>query len=305
MNIPLHPARLCQTAIMPAGSLFGAIEAGGTKFLCGIGTGPEDIRIVHIATTSPEQTVAAAVAWLREQGGDQLAGVGIGSFGPVDINPESPTWGYITSTPKPGWRNFDFAGAVKGSLGLPLAFNSDVNAAVLGEVRWGAARNISSCLYLTVGTGIGGGAVAAGRLLPGTSHPEMGHIRVPHDFTRDPYPGACPFHGDCLEGLASGPALEGRWGVPAASLGVNHPAWKLEANYLAHGIANFACTLSPELVLLGGGVMRQAALMEMIRREVSRLLGGYIATPAIESPALGQRAGILGALSLALSASAV
>ena len=190
-------------------ALYGAIEAGGTKFVCGVGTGPEDLVTTRIPTTSPEATVAAAVSWLREQSAGRLRAIGIGSFGPVDLNN-----GYITSTPKAGWRNFDLAGSVGRALGVPVRLDTDVNAAVLGEARWGAARDVSNCLYLTVGTGIGGGAIAGGEILHGLTHPEMGHIRIPHDTAVDPYPGVCPWHGDCLEGLASGPAIEGRWKSP-------------------------------------------------------------------------------------------
>ena len=271
--------------------VFGAIEAGGTKFICGAGTGPDDLQTIEIPTTTPEQTVTTAVAWLR---GHAPCAVGIGSFGPVDINPVSPTWGHITSTPKAGWQNFDFAGSVHRALDVPVFFNSDVNSAVLGEAAWGAAQGVSNCLYLTVGTGIGGGAILSGQLLHGASHPEMGHIRIPHDS----FPGICPFHGNCLEGLASGPAIEARWGKPAQELPPDHPAWQLEAQYLAAAIANFTCILSPELVLLGGGVMRQSTLFPLIRREVARLVAGYVAVPEIQPPALGQRAGVLGALAL-------
>jgi fructokinase len=277
--------------------IFGAVEAGGTKFVCGAGTCPEDLVLTQIATTSPAATAAAAIAWLKEH---RVAAVGIGSFGPVDLNPASPTWGYITSTPKPGWQNFDLAGAFARGLGVPVRFNTDVNAAVLGEARWGAGRDVSNCLYLTVGTGIGGGAIIGGRLLHGLTHPEMGHVRIPHDRGRDPFRGNCPYHGDCLEGLASGPAIEARWGVPAAELPAGHPAWALEAEYLAHGIANFVCTLSPERILLGGGVMEQAHLYAMVRAELACLLGGYIAQlPMVIAPELGNRAGVLGALALA------
>jgi fructokinase len=280
--------------------VWGAIEAGGSKFVCGVGTGPEDFQSIEIPTTAPAPTIAAVLAWLRTKFGERLAGVGIGSFGPVDIDPASPTWGFITSTPKAEWRNFDFADAVHQALGVPVHFNTDVNAAMLGEARWGAARGIPNCLYLTVGTGIGGGALSSGRLLQGMSHPEMGHIRVPHDLLRDPFPGVCPYHGDCLEGLASGPAIGARWGKSPAELPDDHPAWLLEAQYLAFGVVNFAATFAPERILLGGGVMRQTRLFEMIRTEVARLLNGYVAVPEILPPALGQRAGVLGALALAL-----
>jgi fructokinase len=275
--------------------LFGAIEAGGTKFVCGIGTGPEDLQTIQFPTTTPESTVAAAVSWLKQNAGPGLSAVGIGSFGPVDI-----TRGYITNTPKAAWQNYDFAGAIRRALGVPVHFNSDVNAAILGEARWGAARDVPNCLYLTIGTGIGGGAISSGHLLHGASHPEMGHIRIPHDPSTDPFPGLCPFHGDCLEGLASGPAIEARWGKPASQLPADHPAWILEARYLACGIANFACTFSPQRVLLGGGVMQQSGLFDKIRQEAVRVLAGYIPVPEIQPPQLGQRAGVLGALALAL-----
>jgi len=272
--------------------LWGAIEAGGTKFVCGVGSGPEDFRSKEIPTSTPQPTIAAVVAALRELAPAGLRSVGVGSFGPVDINPASPAWGSITSTPKTAWRNYNIAGAVNRALAVPVHFNTDVNAAILGEARWGAARGIPNCLYLTVGTGIGGGALSSGRLLQGISHPEMGHIHVPHDSLRDPFHGVCPYHRDCLEGLASGPAMEARWGVSPVKLPADHPAWPL-------GIANFACTLGPQRVLIGGGVMRQSVLLEMIRSEVARLLGGYIALPEILPPLLGQRAGVLGALALA------
>jgi fructokinase len=286
--------------------LFGAIEAGGTKFVCGVGTGPEDLQITQIPTTSPEPTLAAVIEWLRKHSkdgssNDGLRAIGIGSFGPVDIDPASPTYGFITNTPKISWQNYNLAGAVQKAFAVPVHFTSDVNAAILAEARWGAARDIPSCVYLTIGTGIGGSALSSGRLLHGTSHPEMGHIRVPHDLTRDPFPGICPFHGDCLEGLASGPAIEARWGKPAATLPPDHPAWTLEAQYLAQGIANIACILAPHRILPGGGVMEQSFLIERIRLEVARLLADYVTVPEIQPPQLGQRAGVLGALSLAIS----
>ncbi len=275
--------------------MIGAIEAGGTKFVCGVGTSPEDLTTTRIPTTTPEATVAAAVAWLREQSQGQLRAVGIGSFGPVDRER-----GFITSTPKAAWRNYDFAGTMARALGVPVRLDTDVNAAVLGEARWGAARDVRDCLYLTVGTGIGGGAIAGGAVLHGLTHPEMGHIRIPHDWNADPYPGFCPYHGDCLEGLASGPAIEQRWGRPGLELPPDHPAWALEARYLALGIANFVCTLSPARILIGGGVMRQARLYEMIGIELARLLAGYVQKlPEILPPGLGELSGVLGAMVLA------
>lgn len=281
----------------PFMAVFGAIEAGGTKFVCGVGTGPEDLVTTQIPTGAPEETVAAAVSWLREKSSGGLRAVGIGSFGPVDL-----ATGYITSTPKTAWRNHDLAGSVRKALGVPVRFDTDVNAAVLGESRWGAAREVSNCLYLTIGTGIGGGAIVGGEILHGLTHTEMGHIRIPHDIAVDPFPGACPYHGNCLEGLASGPAIEARWGASGRDLPADHPAWALEAKYLAYGIANFVCTLSPERILIGGGVMRRTHLYEMVRTETGRILAGYVERiPEIMPPQLGERSGVLGALELAHS----
>ncbi len=280
--------------------MFGAIEAGGTKFVCGVGTGPDDIVSTQIPTTSPAETLARTIAWLGQY---NLRAVGIGSFGPVDLRPESPSWGFITSTPKTAWRNCDLAGAVSRGLRVPVRFDTDVNAAVRGEARWGAARGVSNCVYLTIGTGIGGGAIVGGSVLHGLTHPEMGHIRVPHDWAADPFRGCCPYHGDCLEGLASGPAIAARWGLMGEDMEPDHTAWVLEAKYLSYGIANFVCTLSPERILVGGGVMRQAHLYDRINVEVERLLGGYVGKiPPVAPAGLGERAGLLGALALAMDA---
>lgn len=287
--------------------MFGAIEAGGTKFVCAVGTEPDNLVVTQLPTTSPEDTTGHAVAFLREHSGGRLQAVGVGSFGPVDLCPSSPTFGYITSTPKAAWQNYDFAGAVRKALGVPVGFDTDVDAAALGEARWGAARSISDFLYLTVGTGIGGGAIVNGQILHGLVHPEVGHIRIPHDWKRDPYEGCCPFHGDCLEGLAAGPSIERRWGKPAQDLPAEHPAWALEAHYLALGLANWVCTLSPKRMVVGGGVMQQHWLFPLIRAELLGILNGYVRSKdLIENvdeyvvpPKLGNRSGIAGALVLA------
>jgi fructokinase len=281
--------------------MYGAIEAGGAKFICGAGTGPQDLQTTRIPTTTPHETVAAALAWLRKC---EVSAVGIGSFGPVDLDPKSKYWGHITNTPKSAWRNFDLAGEIGRALNVSVHIDTDVNAAALAEARWGAGRGLPNFLYVTVGSGIGGGAFASGRLLRGMSHPEMGHIRVPHDWERDPYPGSCPFHGDCLEGLASGPAIEERWRAKAADLPDDHPAWELEAQYLAVGLANFACMLSPARILVGGGVMRRQHLYHSIRRKLPEVLKDYVAVPDVGPPELGDRAGVLGALALAENARA-
>jgi fructokinase len=284
----------------------GAIEAGGTKFVCAVGTPQgELIRETRIPTSSPAETLEQVVAFFRSHG-EALAAVGIASFGPVELNPSSPAYGFITSTPKVGWRNFDLRGAVRAALAVPAAFTTDVNAAALAESRWGAAQGLRTSMYVTVGTGIGGAAIIDGSILHGFSHPEMGHIRVPHDVIRDPFRGICPFHGDCLEGLASGPALEARWRASAPELAPDHPAWPLEAEYLALACVNWICTLSPGRIVLGGGLMRPH-LFPLVREHVATLMNRYIDAPELANgidqyvvpSALAGRAGVLGALLLA------
>ena len=286
--------------------MLGAIEAGGTKFICGIGTGPEDLRTAQFPTSTPDITLASVIEFFR-QAGDHYDAIGIGSFGPVDLDPASPTYGRITSTPKVGWQDFDLAGTVQRTLNAPVNFDTDVNAAILGEARWGAARYLDDAVYLTVGTGIGGGVLAHGRLVHGLLHPEIGHLRLPHDKTRDPFEGICPYHGDCFEGLACGPALQARWKQPALTLPPDHPAWELEAHYLALALMNLTVTLSPRRIILGGGVMQQPHLFDLLRREFGRLMNGYIRRDEvlhhlgsyIQPPGLGSQSGVLGALVLA------
>lgn len=286
--------------------MFGAIEAGGTKFVCGIGTGPEDLEVIRIPTTSPEASLKQTINFFRNSP-KPIRAIGIGSFGPLDLNPESATFGCITSTPKPGWQDYDIAGAISEGLGVPVGLDTDVNAAALGEGRWGAADGLHDFLYLTVGTGIGGGAVVNGAVLHGMVHPEMGHIRVPHDRSKDPFPGICPFHSDCLEGLVSGPAIEARWGIAPDDLPEHHEAWALEAHYLALGLVSWICTLSPQRIIVGGGVMQQPRLFLMMRSNLASLLNGYIKAKALTSeingfvvpPKLGSLSGVLGALVLA------
>jgi fructokinase len=284
---------------------YGGIEAGGTKFVCAVGSSPDDLHETRFPTTTPEETIDRTIAFFRAQ--PRLAAIGIGSFGPIDLHRDSPTFGYITTTPKAGWHSTDLAGAIRRALGVPVGIDTDVNTAALGEHRWGAARGLDTFIYLTIGTGVGGGGMSSGKLLHGLIHPEMGHIRVPRDPAQDPFPGSCPFHGDCLEGLASGPALERRWGASAEALPADHPAWELEAQYLALALVNYVCTLSPQRIILGGVVMEQPQLFPLIRNKVLRLLNGYVQSPAIiedidayiVSPGLGRRAGVLGAVALA------
>jgi fructokinase len=275
--------------------------------VCGVGTGPDDLQLTTVPTTSPQATIDQIIAFFRDQAGRELSAVGVGAFGPIDLHPESPTFGFITSTPKVGWQQYDLAWTLYRALQVPIGFDTDVNAAAAGEARWGAGRGFPNFLYLTVGTGIGGGALVNGEVIHGLLHPEMGHIRIPHDLGADPFPGSCPYHKDCLEGLASGPAMQARWGKRAQELPADHPAWALEAHYLALGLATWVCTVSPERILLGGGVMQQASLFPLIRQELLRLLNGYIdAKPLLNEidsyvapPELGSRAGVLGAMVLA------
>ena len=289
--------------------LFGGIEAGGTKFVCAIGSGPADLRNeVRFPTTTPTETIDRAIAYFKEQAVQEpLAAVGIAAFGPVDPNPESATFGYITTTPKPGWANTNFGQAISRALGVPVGFDTDVNGAALGEHRWGAAQGLDNFIYLTIGTGIGGGGLVNGRLMHGLIHPEMGHILLP-PHPDDPQPeGFCPYHGHCLEGMANGPAIEQRWGQRAETLPPDHLAWALEAHYLALGLVDLICTVSPERIIMGGGVMEQPQLFPMLRRQVQALLNGYVQSPVILEkideyivpPGLGNKAGVLGAIALA------
>lgn len=280
-------------------SRVGGIEAGGSKFVCAVGSGPDDLDSLEVPTTTPQDTICRVIDFFERRG--RVEAMGIGSFGPIDPNPKSATFGCITSTPKLAWRNFDLAGAIREALPVKVAFDTDVNAAALAEFRWGAAQGLHTFLYLTVGTGVGGGGMVNGRLLHGRRHPEMGHMRVPHDRERDPFSGNCPYHGDCLEGLAAAPAIEARWAKPAHALPADHPAWKLEAHYLALGIVNLTFALSPQCIVLGGGVMRREELYALIRAKVTTSLNGYVDAPEIVPPLLGERAGVLGAIALAQS----
>lgn len=288
--------------------LLGGIEAGGTKFVCAVGDGSgEVLDEARIPTTDPEETLGLAVDFFRRAGRESpLAAVGVACFGPIDLDPASETFGHITLSPKHRWNQADVVGPVARALGVPVALDTDVNGAAFGEHRWGAARGLDTFVYLTVGTGIGGGALVHGRLLHGMLHPEMGHLLVERRADDD-FAGTCPFHRTCLEGLAGGPAIEQRWGRKAETLPEDHPAWELEAHYLALGVVNLVCTLSPERVILGGGVMSQRQLFPSIRRKVRELLNGYLQTPAVLTdndefivpPGLGNRAGVLGAIALA------
>lgn len=287
------------------GKLFGGIEAGGTKFICAVGTSPDRLTDVEtFETRSPEVTLRRVISFFRTFRG--VAAIGIGSFGPVDPDPNSATFGRITSTPKKEWAHTDFAGFIRSELGVPVAFDTDVNVAALGEHRCGAGSGLDTFIYLTVGTGIGGGMLSAGKCHHGLLHPEMGHVRVPR-AEGDTFAGLCPYHGDCLEGMASGPAIEARAGRTPRELGPENSVWTFEVHYLSMALVNYVCVLSPERIILGGGVMNQAHLFPRIRSEVLRLLNGYVRAGEILDeidsyivpPALGERSGIVGAVALA------
>jgi fructokinase len=286
--------------------LYGGIEAGGTKWVCGVGHGTDQLVSQEVfPTADPGRTLARAIAFFRAH--EPLDAIGIGSFGPIDRRPESPTWGHITSTAKPGWRNTNVVGALESQLAVPVAFDTDVNAALVAESLWGAGRDVADLAYITVGTGIGAGMLAGGRLIHGTAHPEFGHMRIPRDDSRDDFAGVCPFHNDCLEGLASGPALYARWGMKPELIKDVH-AWEIEAEYLALGVVNLIMLLSPLLVIIGGGVTKHRGLLPGVSEHVVRLLAGYLA-PSLEQailagnylvqPTLEDRAGVLGAIALA------
>ena len=287
---------------------FGALEAGGTKMVLSLMD--EDgtmLERVSMPTLTPAETMPEMIDFFRTR---QIAALGIGCFGPLDLRPDSPTYGYITSTPKLSWRNYPIVGAFREALGVPVKLDTDVNGAAIAEHALGAAKGLGSCVYVTVGTGIGGGVVLDGKPVHGLVHPEFGH-QLMRLVPEDPMPqGVCPYHQGCLEGLASGPAIQKRWGRPAVELPPDHPAWALEAAYLAQMCVNAMVTFSPEKIILGGGVMQQAHLFPMIRRKTVELLGGYVQHPAVEAgltdyivaPGLGVNSGVTGAYLLAKAA---
>jgi len=283
--------------------MLGAIEAGGTKFVCAVGDENGQIHErIQIPTTVPEETMGQVLEFFRQY---SLEAIGIGSFGPIDVNRESSTYGYITSTPKVAWRNYPFVQALKEAFNVPVGFTTDVNAAALGEVTIGAAKGLDSCLYITVGTGIGAGAVVQGKLLEGLSHPEMGHILV-RRHEDDRYKGKCPYHHDCLEGLAAGPAIEERWGDKGVNLVTRPEVWDLEGYYIAQALMQYILILSPKRIILGGGVAKQEQVFSAVSKYLSELLNDYLALPDLAEyivcPGLGDNAGITGALILAKQA---
>jgi fructokinase len=286
--------------------LYGAVEAGGTKFVCLVGRGPDDIvATTTFPTTDPATTLAATVAFFRDQARLPTA-VGVASFGPVELRRRRPDYGHITQTPKPGWPGTDIAGIVGESLGVPIGFDTDVNGAALGEGRWGAARDDESHAYVTVGTGVGVGIVVAGRVVHGLIHPEAGHVAV-RRVPDDDFDGSCPYHGDCLEGMASGSALAARFGKSATELSKPERARAadLVAAYVADGLRGLIYTVAPERIILGGGVSELPGLMPRLHDSLTQSLGGYPGLPEhraagfLVRPALGSLSGALGGLVLA------
>jgi fructokinase len=291
--------------------LYGGIEAGGTKFVCMVGTGPQKVvDEIRFPTVYPEETIQRAIAFFEPyvQRGE-LAGVGIASFGPLDLDPASPTYGYITTTPKPHWNQVDLHGRIQQALNLPIAFETDVNAAAFGEHYWiKENQTLDPFAYMTIGTGIGVGVLANGHPVHGLMHTEIGHVAVPHNLDRDPFPGICPYHNDCLEGLASGASMYKRWGQTAETLPHSHPGWDLEAEYIALALTNLIYIFSPQRIVLGGGVSQHAGFLAEVRSKIQKYLNGYIQSPMvlekidsyIVPPKLANQSGVLGAIAMAI-----
>jgi fructokinase len=284
--------------------LYGGVETGGSWCVCALGTGPGRLEALEkFRTAEPRETVAQIVGFFERHARPRA--VGVAAFGPIELDPASAAWGTLGATPKPGWSGWPLGSSLRDALRLPVIIETDTAAAALGERRWGAGQGCESLCYLTVGTGIGAGLVIGGAPVHGLMHPEVGHIRVPHDRRHDPFEGSCPFHGDCWEGLAAGPALAARWGTAGDRLGDDHPAWELEAEYLASGILSIVLIAAPRRVIAGGGVMQRRGLLERVRGRLPELLADYPPGPRIAAdpgylatPALGDEAGVLGAIAL-------
>ncbi|MFD0671168.1 ROK family protein [Cohnella sp. GCM10027633] len=285
----------------------GAVEAGGTKFVCGIGNeSGEVLDRVSFPTEQPEKTLGQVVAYFKDK---NVSAIGIGSFGPINIDVASPEYGYVTTTPKPGWGNYPVLPELRKAFDVPFGWDTDVNAAALGEATWGAAKGLDSCLYYTIGTGVGVGVYLEGKLAHGLVHPEGGHV-LTRLYPGDTFEGVCPYHGNCLEGVAAGPAIQARWGVKAHELPVDHEAWKIEAYYIGQAVASAILLVSPKKVILGGGVMHQMQLFPLIREQVRKNLNGYVSASAVAEgieeyivpPGLGDNAGLCGSLALGLRA---
>ncbi|WP_207696394.1 fructokinase ScrK [Enterococcus sp. DIV0212c] len=278
----------------------GSIEAGGTKFVCGIGNDQlEIIERVSFPTTTPEETMTLVIGFFKKY---NLKAIGIGSFGPINIHKNSATYGHITSTPKLAWQDYDIVGAMKKEFDVPIAFTTDVNAAAYGEYVAGSAKGLSSCVYYTIGTGVGAGAIQNGDFIEGFSHPEMGHMIVKR-HPEDQFEGSCPFHSDCLEGMAAGPAIEKRVGKKGQELTEEDPIWVIEAYYIAQSAYNTTLILAPDVIIFGGGVMKQRHMLAKVHHEFEKLINGYVKTPPLEqyivTPKLEDDPGTIGCLALA------
>lgn len=285
-------------------TFYGLIEAGGTKFVLGVGSGKDDIRATRrIETTTPAETLGAVIDWFRAQG--PIDAIGIGSFGPLELDKASPDWGHITHTPKPHWSGADIAGPLARALDCPVAIDTDVNGAALAEYLWGAGAGHKSVVYLTIGTGVGGGAVLDGKIVHGIGHPEMGHFSLPRHPDDTDYAGHCPFHGACLEGLAAGPSIIARWGASLSELPADHPAHKIIAFYLAQAAVTMQAIFAPGRIIFGGGVMGTPGLIDQVRVAAAELGASYFVGDLhqiVTLPGLGDQAGLLGALALAQAA---
>lgn len=280
----------------------GAIEAGGTKFVCAIGNEHNEIiERVAFPTTTPEETLAKVFAFFDQYQGELIA-IGIGSFGPIEVRQDSPQYGHILSTPKLAWKNFDFLFAMKARYNIAMAWTTDVNAAAVGEASLGAAKDLKNMLYVTVGTGVGVGALVNGQLLEGLGHPEMGHVIV-HPHPEDHYAGFCPYHGNCLEGMAAGPSIDGRLGVSGKDVAPDHAVWDYVANYLGQALVDYTLILRPERIVIGGGNMKVPGMLDKIKQQYEQLMADYVDYPDLADyivlPGLGDDAGITGALTLA------
>jgi fructokinase len=280
---------------------YGLVEAGGTKFVLGVATDKDAIEATaRIDTTTPDETIGAMVDWFKMHG--PITAIGVASFGPLELDIASANWGYITATTKPNWSNTDIAGPLTRAMGCPVAIDTDVNGAALAESIWGAGQGQRAMLYFTIGTGIGGGAIVDGRILHGLSHPEMGHIRLPRHPDDFAFAGCCPFHGDCLEGLASGPAIKARWGVSLSELPDDHVAHDIIAFYIAQAVVTMQSIFEPGRIIFGGGVMATPGLIDRVKAKAAALGSGYfrsVANDIVTLPGLGDHAGLLGALALA------
>lgn len=290
-------------------SYYGGIEAGGTKFVCCIGDDEGNIiDSRRIATISPEETMPEVISFFKKF--PDIKSIGIGSFGPVDLDETSKTYGFITDTPKTKWKNFNFLGEMKSHFDVPMGFDTDVNVAALGEYTWGAAKNISDFIYITVGTGVGVGHIVNHQFAHGLTHPEMGHILVNRsDSEKEYFNGVCPYHSNCLEGMAAGPSVNTRWGVEHSGvLPQDHVAWEIESDYLAQALMTYILICSPKKIIIGGGVMHQQQLFPMIRSKTKQLLNGYVSHSSIIDnvdefiipPGLGDEAGMKGAIAFAM-----